>query len=391
MDSIGAPVSISNFEISLQVRNSMYLEFFINGMLATLLIQSILNVRRALSVAPNRLLFAFIILYTLHFINITFVGLNFPGLSIHFYKVPFVLNALLIPTAFLYVSKVVNQSTTFKQRDLRHLALPAFVLASMLPWYLESSAVKRQHWQDQGPHGGFTGNEQFVGLVMLISLLVYLIYQIKDYLKLAKGSFQSSDFVQSERMLKWISALNAFIASLTVLSMIYTLLRIIDGPEWLNAIFRVLWALCNISLFWFLNANPKILELLPSGHREVVGSSENVPNYSIVLEKSKAFLNPNLTVYQFSLISGTSVVITSREIKRQTGQTFNGLINSFRVRYFLERLRPDVLRNQTIEGLALDSGFKSRASFYRAFKLETGKTPTEWFEGQFGEDLVANF
>lgn len=369
----------------------MYLEFFINGMLATLLIQSILNVRRALSVAPNRLLFAFIILYTLHFINITFVGLNFPGLSIHFYKVPFVLNALLIPTAFLYVSKVVNQSTTFKQRDLRHLALPAFVLASMLPWYLETSAIKRQHWQDHGPHGGFTGDEQFVGLVMFLSLLVYLIYQIKDYLKLAKGSFQSSDFVQSERMLKWIAGLNAFIASLTVLSMIYTLLRIVDGPEWLNAIFRVLWALCNISLFWFLNANPKILELLPSGHREVVVSNENIPNYSIVLEKSKAFLNPNLTVYQFSLISGTSVGITSREIKRQTGQTFNGLINSFRVRYFLKSLRPDVLRNQTIEGLAFDSGFKSRASFYRAFKLETGLTPTEWIDGQFGENLAPNF
>jgi AraC-like DNA-binding protein len=35
-------------------------------------------------------------------------------------------------------------------------------------------------------------------------------------------------------------------------------------------------------------------------------------------------------------------------------------------------------KNITIEAIGLESGFPTRSSFYRAFKLETGTTPKEF-------------
>lgn len=170
--------------------------------------------------------------------------------------------------------------------------------------------------------------------------------------------------------------------------MAYTMLRILHGPEWLNAIFRVLWVLANISLFWSLNENPRVLELLPSGHKEVHSANSKAPDIMSILSDYQAFLNADLTVYQFALMCGTSVAVTSKAIKQQTGQSFNQLINSYRIKHFIQHLTPESIGNQTIEGLALNSGFKSRASFYRAFKLEMGTTPSDWISDQF-KDLNA--
>lgn len=154
----------------------MILEFFLNGMLAILLVQNLLKVKNALNAFPNKLLFAFITLYGLHFINFSLIALNFPGLTIHFYKVPFFINATLIPVGFLYVRKVVTQNYSLKSHDWWHAALPVSVFLFMLPWFFLPQETKREHWEKFGPHGGFAGVEQVVGIVMFLALLTYLIY-----------------------------------------------------------------------------------------------------------------------------------------------------------------------------------------------------------------------
>ena len=59
---------------------------------------------------------------------------------------------------------------------------------------------------------------------------------------------------------------------------------------------------------------------------------------------------------------------------------FRTFLNGYRVEHAMGLLRDPERRGEKIIGVALDSGFASLASFQRAFKAQTGTTPTAWRE-----------
>ncbi|WP_165501295.1 helix-turn-helix domain-containing protein [Pedobacter psychrodurus] len=65
-------------------------------------------------------------------------------------------------------------------------------------------------------------------------------------------------------------------------------------------------------------------------------------------------------------------------INKHIGKNFRDWINSYRVDHFLKQypLKSDKI---TIEAIASEAGFKSLATFYNAFKKETGLMPTTYF------------
>jgi AraC-like DNA-binding protein len=57
---------------------------------------------------------------------------------------------------------------------------------------------------------------------------------------------------------------------------------------------------------------------------------------------------------------------------------FATLKSDLRINYAVELLSGNLNDSFTIEGIAQQSGFKTRASFYGAFKERVGVTPTEY-------------
>lgn len=62
------------------------------------------------------------------------------------------------------------------------------------------------------------------------------------------------------------------------------------------------------------------------------------------------------------------------------GLTFKDWVNSKRVEKFLEKIECGDLEKKTINSIAEDCGFKSKTSFYCAFKRHTGHNPSEYFK-----------
>ena len=60
------------------------------------------------------------------------------------------------------------------------------------------------------------------------------------------------------------------------------------------------------------------------------------------------------------------------------GQSFNDLVNSYRVAEVKRRLRTPDAQRLTLLGIALDSGFNSKTTFNRIFKQFTGYAPRDW-------------
>ena len=60
-------------------------------------------------------------------------------------------------------------------------------------------------------------------------------------------------------------------------------------------------------------------------------------------------------------------------------KSFFDLINEMRVEEAQKRLRSRS-NNFTIDSIAVDCGFRSRSSFYTAFRKVEGMTPSQWLK-----------
>jgi len=55
-------------------------------------------------------------------------------------------------------------------------------------------------------------------------------------------------------------------------------------------------------------------------------------------------------------------------------------VNQQRIDEFKNRVNQGDMQNFSVVGLALECGFKSKSSFYRAFKKHIGTTPTAYLK-----------
>ena len=89
----------------------------------------------------------------------------------------------------------------------------------------------------------------------------------------------------------------------------------------------------------------------------------------------------DLTLEKVASRMKVSRVFLSQAVNRCTGRHFNNYLNEFRVRETV-RIMSNSADNLTLEGIALESGFNSRTTLYRAFKKVTGLSPSEFLNNR---------
>lgn len=102
----------------------------------------------------------------------------------------------------------------------------------------------------------------------------------------------------------------------------------------------------------------------------------------ILMATEKTFLAPDLTLSELAKILGVNSVVLSRAINLGFGKNFNDFINEFRIDEVKKKLETGEAKNLTLLGVALESGFNSKATFNRAFKKFTGISPKEYQNGK---------
>lgn len=107
--------------------------------------------------------------------------------------------------------------------------------------------------------------------------------------------------------------------------------------------------------------------------------SENIKEY---LNRERPFLNPEFSTSDIALalqVPQNHILYCINDVMQTK---FSTLKSDLRINYAVELLSGKLKESFTIEGIAQQSGFKTRASFYSAFKEKTGMTPTEFIEIQ---------
>ncbi|MCW3787209.1 helix-turn-helix domain-containing protein [Plebeiibacterium sediminum] len=97
-----------------------------------------------------------------------------------------------------------------------------------------------------------------------------------------------------------------------------------------------------------------------------------------LIKQDKIYLNQDLTLNLLATKLDTNRSTLSEIINEKSGKTFNLFINQYRIEEASRLLKDPKSDYLTIEGIAQETGFKSRSSFYTAFVNEKGITPSNF-------------
>jgi AraC-like DNA-binding protein len=118
---------------------------------------------------------------------------------------------------------------------------------------------------------------------------------------------------------------------------------------------------------------------------DIISHSAKILNY---LHKDKAYLSPGFSkhdiVTHLNIPQKTVTDCFSKVIKIP----FPKLRNQLRIEHATQLFKNNAHLTKTISGIAIDSGFQNRASFYIAFKEVMKMTPIEWIKENCEFELV---
>lgn len=100
---------------------------------------------------------------------------------------------------------------------------------------------------------------------------------------------------------------------------------------------------------------------------------DKIDNYIL---KEKAFLNPELKIWDIVRNTGINRSYISQIINTEYKLNFNHYINKLRVEKACRMLKAD--KSTTIDSIAFECGFNSMSTFNRAFKMFMGIPPSEY-------------
>lgn len=308
-------------------------------------------------------------------------------------------NLLLAPSLWFYVRGLTSESElAIGRRDLLHFIpfLISVVLCTILlttPVSVRATIIGNA----EGPHtlltNILTGALLALMLTWSMQLVVYItavLRRIIHYRDRLKDLFASTE----GRELQWI----VWFVVILSLSMLIFIPDFVFG---FPAEFSFIPLTLDIALFWFLavwglrqmpafnledeTRRPCQSKLFnpnngKTGKYEKSALTDNdmhriSQKIKASMSEDKLFLDANLSLRVLSDHIGVQSNYVSQTLNAYIGESFFDLVNRCRIEHAKPLLESS---DDTVDNIAFDAGFNSRSSFYKAFKRETGLTPTAY-------------
>lgn len=161
----------------------------------------------------------------------------------------------------------------------------------------------------------------------------------------------------------------------------------IDTMTLVLFIFMIYWVAYNgfsqsqIFKKSFFSINDNDIDNSTSGELEKASSEADIQRFKEIkdqIENRELFTNPKLNLRSLSLELNIKEKELSSLINKQGGLNFYQFINGYRIQKFKILLESPKSNHFSLFGLAQDSGFNSKSSFYQVFKAIEGKTPKQY-------------
>jgi len=307
---------------------------------------------------------------------------------------PFNFYFLYFPLLYLYIKELTG--TYDFEKDKKHL-IPG-LLEFVLFLGLFITFFDENYQLDQS-------TSYFISCYHIASILFGIYYLIKMLLLIRENKTKVLEVFSSttNKLLQWlIPIIYIFLFSMGLgLTIILTLLYYPPEVDLNNVIFNLTFLissiLTTISTYWVILYGfkqstiwPKALEKIPFEKNSSSIEGDIGLEFDTLFEKvlhtienSKCYRNDELNIADLATLTGIHHLKQSKIIKHKTGMNFNSFINEFRIKEAKEILsHPTAFMEKrfTIDSLGSEVGFKTKTSFYKAFKQFEKTTPAQYFK-----------
>ena len=306
------------------------------------------------------------------------------------------------PLLYFYFLSLSNSSFRFQKKHAWHFVVPVvFLLMVMVKFIIDIGfyrpfpVIENTQYGTKGPFADLDKNvwTELLGYVSFFYYLVITIRAFKHYQYYIKQNFSSTEEINFHWLRNLLYAIAAGVMVFFVFSLVGQVVEfkrsyIVDWYAYM-ALGIIIYYLSIAGYF----ARPGMRQQLHFVPQEAVApepvatavalSPELVEwknKLSLFISNQKPYFDPDLNLAQLAKQVGTNTSLLSKIINEGFDQNFNDFINEYRVKAVMEKLTAGEQKTQTFLGIAYDCGFNSKATFNRAFKKTTGKSPKEWLE-----------
>ena len=300
---------------------------------------------------------------------------------------------LVGPALLFYVRILLNGNFRLKKASLLHL-IPFFIwliyillnpasIHPKIPFGENQAVTTPQRVSPVLPFSFFWDLSKNLSRLLYSGAILVLLRRNREELPDRVSS------INSRNTLSWLGTLVIFYTGIYLFN---SLIALIFPDESLfnqvaAAIGRSLPAVLFVFLFTLYSEDQPILaerenEKAPPTtakyEKSGIGDSESKSLYSELnkhIEKSGAYLDPELTLDMLADQMGETRHRLSEVINRESGKKFFSYINAFRLNEFREAVRSGRYPDFTILAVAFECGFRSSSVFYSLVKKELGTTP----------------
>ncbi len=322
------------------------------------------------------------------------------------------------PVIFFYVQSLLNPGFRFGRKDWLHLVPGLLYLVYSAVMYITDYWVLEEYYflADQSDRD-FDYWYQFTGF---ISMLLYFFLCLRYYRLYRRLMVQVTSYADV-LVFRWVQRfLIAFFAMLAIWLAFEFLGQYIKGQYirswWYYLCFSILLYYIAISGYSngvvtkvpfvanLLAYKPRLLLPPPPDNRQTANRIEDISYIELeqlptltepdallqtwkekigkAVIDNKAYENPELSLTELAQQLQTNPSLLSKMVNRGFAMNFNDFINYQRVQAVITQLEDGRHKLQTLMSIAYDCGFNSKATFNRAFKKATGKSPQEYLKKQ---------
>jgi AraC-like DNA-binding protein len=294
---------------------------------------------------------------------------------------------LVPPVLYFYVKSVVHSSYKFEPGQFIH-ALPfiAVTVQSILCLIYQMDCTDKL---SPGCKLCFSSNYTVISrLIMYIQFMIYCLFAIHEirlyrikikesYSSLKKINLIWLNLVIWGFMFSWLInclsiVLFYFHCSVFILG-VFGFLNIFSFLIFFNIIFFKAWT------------TPEIFKIVSDSIKYQTSELEEEQakiflNKLLELMKTqKPYINPLLTINSLSEQVAIPVKYLSQIINEKLHQNFYDFVNEYRTEEVKQKLSSTSKLKIDLVSLGMESGFNSKASFFRVFKKNTGQTPKQYY------------
>jgi len=224
----------------------------------------------------------------------------------------------------------------------------------------------------------FLDKFSFFALIVIVFYLWKAWKSIQSYQNDLKNNVSNI----TNQTLSWLKQLVIlFLISIPVFLILWILLITI-GLEFNDRFVGYLYY--NIAVFWLGIGGLRQHQLLATQKKQItikVAERETVNELHInkliqLMEQEQLYLYPDLDMRLLTRKLDISARQISEVLNTGLGKNFYRFINEYRVEAFKENVKSNT--TLTLYGVAMESGFNSKATFQRVFKEITGMRPTDF-------------